>query len=168
MHRVVRLLGGGVRLSGYLLSIIGVVLFCSVLTVVLPQGKTGKIVGAMARLACIITILAPLPAYFNGNTDGFFQKTSIEMDEDFIKYCSELRIEEAQKNLENSLREKYDENVSVLFYWGWEDCEEGENIKVYQISVSSDCLTEEDKATISRDIKEDYGVEKVVYGLLEE
>ena len=46
-------------MSGYLLGVIGMVLFCAVLTVVIPHGKTSKMVHAISRIACVVAILAP-------------------------------------------------------------------------------------------------------------
>ena len=150
-------------MSGYLLGVIGVVLFCSLVTIVLPHGKTASIVHNISRLACIVAILAPIPSYFVKGTSGFFQKNSIEADEEFIKYSSELRIREAEEGLQQVLCEKYGEGLQINLYWGWEKQGNEESICVYQISVSYPEQLKELKTQSESYILENYGVATVFY-----
>ncbi len=147
-------------MSSYLLSIIGIVLFCSVLTVIIPKGKTAKIVNGMARLACIVAIVAPIPAYLSEESGAFFGKTSIETDEAFIKYCSELRVDEAAQTLEKTWREEYEKDLSVTLYWGWTEEQE---IEIYQANVYHRDLTQEEQTNIATYMQQTCGVQVVFY-----
>ncbi len=106
-------------MSEYLLSVIGIVLFSSILIAVLPNGKTGEMVRAIARIACVITILSPVVHFFvdAGKLDGFFREKGIETEVAFIEYCSKERIEEAEELLKKELSEKYDAVEKVKLQW---------------------------------------------------
>ena len=106
-------------MSEYLLSVIGIVLFSSVLIAVLPSGKTGEMIRGIARIACVITILSPVVHFFvdAGKLDGFFREKGIETEEAFIEYCSKERIEEAEELLKKELSEKYDGVDRVKLQW---------------------------------------------------
>ncbi len=145
-------------MSEYLLSVIGMVLFCSVLSMIIPQGKTSTIVQAIGRLACILAILSPLAGYFIDDSKGIFSQSGIEVDETFIKYYSEMRIEEAEERLERQLKEEYGEALVLTLYWGWED---DNRLKVYQTFICAS-LSPTDKEKINKQVHESLGVE-VVY-----
>lgn len=150
-------------MSGYLLSVIGVILLTSLLTVVIPQGKTSKIVAAISKLACIVAILMPIPSLLKGEETDFFGETIIETDEAYIKYCSEMRVREAEYNLQKQLREQYSERLDFSLYWGWEE-ENEPVIRVYRADIFCEELTEEERQSISVFLTETYGIEAAFYG----
>ncbi len=106
-------------MSGYLLGVIGIVLFSSVLLAVLPSGKTGEMIRGIARIACVITILSPVVHFFvdAGNLEGFFREKGIETEPAFIEYCSKERIEEAEEMLKKDLSEKYEGIERIELQW---------------------------------------------------
>ena len=106
-------------MSGYLLSVIGIVLFSSILVAVLPTGKTGDMIRGITRIACVITMLSPVVYFFvdDGALDSFFGETGIETEATFIQYCCEERIEEAENLLQKELSAKYDGVDTVEIEW---------------------------------------------------
>lgn len=110
-------------ISGYLLSVIGVVLISAVLTTLIPNGRTSNLIKTLTRLACILIIIAPIPAFLKGEKDNvsvfgdFFQDSVIETDESFIDYYRQLRVQNAEDQLENELLEKYDVTCAVKLTW---------------------------------------------------
>ena len=109
-------------MSGYLLSVIGIVLFSSVLIGVLPNGKTGDMIRGVTRIACVITMISPVVYFFvdGGKLDVFFGEKGIETEAAFIQYCSEERIEQAEILLQKEFSEKYDGIHKVEIQWGSE------------------------------------------------
>ena len=126
----------------YLLSVIGTVLVASILTAIAPEGKTSGIIKAIAKSACLLAIVAPIPSYLNsGNSDEknadlqtIFSQTVIETDEDFIKYYSEMRIRATAQALEAELKEKFSVQTSVEFEWR----NESDEIKITKIIVKTE------------------------------
>lgn len=157
-------------MSGYLLSVVGIVLFASVLLAIVPTGKTSEIVKAVARLACVITILAPIVQFFvsGGDFGTFFVESSIQTESDFIQYCSKTRVEEAEEILQKKLEDKFGVQVDVDCLWHIEETQagmyEGQEIRIEKVFVKT--MTEQSndwKQTVETFIQKEYGCEgKVV------
>ena len=129
-------------MNGYLLSVIGTVLIAALLTAIAPDGKTSGLIKAIAKSACLLAIVAPIPSYLNsGNSDEknadlqtIFSQTVIETDEDFIKYYSEMRIRATAQALEAELKEKFSVVASVELEW----MNESDEIKITKIIVRTE------------------------------
>lgn len=129
-------------MNGYLLSVIGTVLIAALLTAIAPDGKTSGLIKAIAKSACLLAIVAPIPSYLNsGNSDEknadlqtIFSQTVIETDEDFIKYYSEMRIRATAQALEAELKEKFFVVASVELEW----MNESDEIKITKIIVRTE------------------------------
>lgn len=137
-------------MSGYLLSMTGTILLSAILTALIPDGKTAGVIKGITRLACVLVIVAPIPAFLNaekndktgGNSQIFFTETVIQTDENFIKYYSEMRISAAEKALQEEILEKFSYGVEVTL--GWTD-EDGE-IRITNLYVKTDeTIKEEDE-----------------------
>ena len=116
-------------------------LFSALLTAVLPQGKTSELIKSISRLACLVAILSPILYFFAGGElfGNFFEKTVIQTDDDYIRYCSEIRIENAENSLENDLMEQFALSSDVSIQWSYSEEERGvysvEQIKIDKIFV---------------------------------
>lgn len=129
-------------MSGYILSVIGTVLLAALLTAIAPEGKTSGLIKAIAKSACLLAIVAPIPSYLNsgksdeknGDVETIFSQTVIETDDDFIKYYSEMRIRAAKQALEKELKEKFLVETSVEIQWTYES----EEIKIVKIVVKTE------------------------------
>lgn len=116
-------------MNGYVIGVIGTVLLCALFTAITPEGKTSAVIKGIARLVCVLTIISPVLRFFSGGSfDVFFdkdkeenfQQTSIETDEAFIQYYSEMRIRNAEHLLEKTIEEKFAFDVDVAFSWSVE------------------------------------------------
>ncbi len=145
-------------MNGYLLSVMGTVLLCSLLTAIAPEGKTSSVIKGIARLACVLTIVAPAIRFFGGgivgeNGEEIFGESVISTDESFIQYYSEKRVEETEQALATELERLYAPVDAVRIEWSVEKEKFGkiyetEYIKVQRIYVD---LPEE----ISEEVKEE-------------
>ena len=120
-------------MNEYLLSVIGTVLFSAILLAILPEGKTTDLIKGMARLACLVAILAPVAQFFveGGDFNAIFQEKSIETQASFIEYCSDKHIKEAENLLENELKARYAFVESVALQCVQETGDE----KGYQVQI---------------------------------
>ena len=102
-------------MNGYLLSIIGTVLFSACIVAIVPEGKMSGTVKGVAKMVCLLAIIAPIPQYMkkqenNGNVQISQEKlssTGIQMDVQFIQYYSEMRIRETENALEEEIFEMF-------------------------------------------------------------
>ena len=136
-------------MNGYLLSIIGTVLLCSIITVIIPSGKTAGTVKGIAKLVCVLAIIAPILRFFKTGeldwtkSDGDkenFSKTVIEIDQSFIQYYSESRVRETERQMETLLEEEFNIETAVSLRWEFESETvasryEWERIRIKQIYV---------------------------------
>ena len=134
-------------MSGYLLTVMGTVLLSSILTAIVPDGKTSGLIKSVARLACVVAIVAPILRFFQTgsvetlmqNSKVFFLETGIESEGGFIQYYSERRVRESESLLKKELESLFTEVKSVTITWSLdEEVFSGttmKNIKILQIYV---------------------------------
>lgn len=112
--------------EGYLLCIVGTTLLCSILTAILPEGKTNAFVKGVARLICLIAIVSPLPKFLQKeelfdfflsdsqeNTQQELGETVIQTDENFIHYVSELRVKATESMLEQQVENVFQVECAI-------------------------------------------------------
>ena len=159
-----RVLFGGDDMSEYLFVVSGTVIIAAILTAIAPEGKISGVVKTAVKLVCLIVIAEPIAKYFvlsgKGEEPTFYDKnifdeTVITVDEEFIKYCSELRIAETEKAIEAVLADEYDLTASVTISWR---TEEDGRIGILGISVETPAPAEKNvREKIERELGEKYG-----------
>ena len=124
----------------YLLSVIGTVLVCSLITGIAPEGKTSASVKGIAKLVCVLAIIAPVLCFFktgtldvfaDKNRQEFFSEDVIQAEEEFIQYYSEMRIRQAEKTLQEEISKEYSLTCEVALVWCMEE----------QIRIDKICIT---------------------------
>lgn len=127
-------------MNGYLLSVIGAVLLSSVLTAVLPNGKTSGTIKTVLKLACILIIISPVLNYIKTekNPQKNTQNFVIQTDEEFIKYYSELRVRLSEEALSDEIYQQFSVNCSVDAKW---------EIKNEEIFISKAVIATSDENT---------------------
>ena len=123
-------------MNTYLLGVIGTVLFSAVLTLITPDGKTGGIVKASARLACLVAIISPVLIFFQSGrlSDLNFTNSIIEMDESFIEYCSKINVEQTEKELEKCIEEEFGLPCEVSLLWQ-SVCETEDKYQIFKVKI---------------------------------
>ena len=129
-------------MSDYLLAVIGTVILSSLLTAIIPEGKTSPLIKAVTRLACVIAIVSPILQFFQSdelnigeeNSDAFFSETGIETEGTFIQYYSEMRVHECETTLQKELENKFTSVDSVKIEWEFEpETVSGSTLKMIKI-----------------------------------
>lgn len=166
-------------MSGYLLSIVGIVLLSGIFSAVLPEGKTVKFIKGITKLACLAVILAPVLVFFENKTgEGkinfpfFSSQTVIETDVSFIDYCSTKRIENAETELAKELEKAFSVQAEVTLLWEYESSPadsgngclagyEGREIKIVKalLKTAEEEVSEEVRTKMAEHIVKEYGCE---------
>lgn len=133
-------------MNSYLLTVIGTVLLSSIITAILPEGKTATTIKGVAKLACLLAIIAPILQFFSTGDIKSFQSNSsnfsefvIQTDDSFIQYYSEKRIMETQEALEREIVELYAQKVDVTLVWIMAECQSGRYFSD-QIQIQKICV----------------------------
>ncbi len=109
-------------MNGYLSGVLGTVLLCAILAAIAPEGKTSATIKGVARLACVLAIVAPVFRFFSTgdiqslaieNNENFFSETGIDGENGYIKYYSDERIQSAEKALQEELKDKYEVDTKI-------------------------------------------------------
>ncbi len=108
-------------MEAYILSVSGAVLVSAVAVMLLPEGKTGKFIGGILKLFCLLVILLPIPKmlgkYLGQDAEIPSFSEEGELDEDFIDYMFDRRAEEEAKLLEKQITDKFDIVVNIQIKW---------------------------------------------------
>ncbi len=159
-------------MNEYLLGIIGTVLFSAFMVAILPEGKMSGTIKGVAKMVCLLAIIAPILQYMqkqqsnkkNENLQEFFSSTGIQTDEAFIKYYSEMRIKEAQTQLEKEVQDKFSCEATVLLNTdGLEETTQITDIKILSVCVHLlNNESQETRTKIEEYLLKEYGC-KVVF-----
>ena len=105
----------------YILAVCGAVILSSLALLIMPEGKTGKFIGGMLKLFCLLVMLIPLLALFRAGTfsDEIFGTDSqaAAVDESFIESVFERRAEQEESALEALLQEELEIEVEADVGW---------------------------------------------------
>lgn len=171
MYNATSYVVGGVVLNGYLLSIIGTVLVCSILTAILPSGKTHGVIKGIAKLVCVITIISPIPKFIgnwsffdknnkknSGNNTVNLAQTVIPTDESFIKYYCEMRVQNAEISLNEEIKEKFFITATSDITWKFqaENDIDSDTIQIVKISVKLENGDEQTRQAVGEYLRKNY------------
>ena len=149
-------------MTEYLLSITGFILFSTILTNVLPAGKTSVLIKGIFRLCAYLSFLMPIAKFVENYTNSgeeiftnYFEKSVIKTDEAFIEYCNEKRILEAEARIEKELKSEYlvDTDVTIVVF-----CEDN-RLQIEKIIIDENDISTEQKEEIVQDFKDKYSVD---------
>ena len=142
-------------MSDYLLTIVGTVLFSSVIVAILPNGKTAELIKAIVRTACLAVILSPVATILVDvkNNDGIFVESSIDLHQSFIEYSCKRRIEETEAVLKQELDGRFDGIYSVTVDWEWQTVASG-GYSVNEICVTNIQVQTEDSFSEKKSLQE--------------
>lgn len=162
----------------YLLAVTGTVMIAAIISAIAPEGKISSAIKTAAKIVCVIAVAEPIAAYFvsakNGNISDYFEKTGIKEDESFIQYCSEAKIAEAEKLLEEEIAKTYGVAATVRLDWVYEAVNtygnyEEKGVKLLKISVNLHVSSAENEMDlretaneIEKETEEKYGVETAI------
>ena len=100
----------------YLISIMGTVLLCALLTAIIPNGKTAGIIKGRAKLACLLAFVAPIPTFLSSEKSwsGNLNENVLQTDDSFIQYYSGMRISQAEDLLRQEIYDKFTVEAIVI------------------------------------------------------
>ncbi len=104
------------NLSGWVLSVAGMVVLTAIVDVVLPQGNMGKIIKGVFSFVCVLVIAMPLPSLLKGKFvfKDFYDDTALTTQSHVISNTIyEMRREQLFNEIETALERKGVTNCDV-------------------------------------------------------
>lgn len=104
----------------YILAVCGAVVLSALLLLLLPEGKTGKFIGGILKLFCLLVMMIPL---FDWISDFAPKKEPIEStqtivpDDEFLEYAFALQAEARAREIEKVLTEKFGVDTQAQVKW---------------------------------------------------
>ena len=101
-------------MKSWALSVGAVLLFISSINLILPEGKTSKIIKPIFTILLILVVIKPISGLknFDLSFDGKID-SSIKIQSDFIEYVSAQKVENYKKNCVNIINELGVENCNI-------------------------------------------------------
>ena len=133
-------------MEGYILAVCGAVILSALVTILLPEGKTGKFINGMLRVFCVAVMLVPLYGMFEkfgapSLPEG--RSEEVALDESFMeRVFSEQALAQAEA-LETSLSE--DPGISVSAEILWECVEYAYTVREVRIEIENFGIYGEDE-----------------------
>ena len=134
-------------MDAYILAVCGAVILSALVTIVLPEGKTGKFIGGILRLFCLLVMLTPLLALLQtgGSGDVFAEETGakISLDDSFVAYMFDRRADEEERAVRERLAEEFGVRSAVQI--GWKSVEYAYTVSKVEIVIEDFGIYGEDE-----------------------
>ncbi|MDD4291240.1 MAG: stage III sporulation protein AF [Clostridia bacterium] len=87
-------------LSAWVFCITGVAVLTLMVDVLLPSGDTAKYIKAVFSLLTVLILTLPIPSILRGETSISFEVAEVEIQEGFIDYLTQSKLEVVQSEAE--------------------------------------------------------------------
>ena len=150
-------------MTEYLLSVTAIVILSTILSNILPSGKTAGVVKGIFRLCVYLVILSPVVVFINTYStknehffEKYFDERVIKTSDVYIEYCSEKTVAEAERLIEEKLKEDYSIATCVTVIVS----ETTDKIlKVEKIVIEVNDISSEKQTEIEQDFKRMFSVD---------
>ncbi len=110
-------------MSGYILSILGIVICGIVIDIILPSGGINKYVKSIFSIFVVAVILSPLINFINSNKEINLNFEEYEVQENITNYIFSERIRAIESSIENDLSENGFKNIDIKITYSVESNE---------------------------------------------
>lgn len=106
----------------YILGVCGAVIISALVTILMPEGKTGKFIGGILKLFCVAVMLLPVPSLLREiGVIGSAPAAEVPLDEAFIEEVFSRRAAQQEEDLEALIAEEIGVTVSASIGWASEE-----------------------------------------------
>lgn len=107
-------------MRAYLLAVAGAVLLSALLSLLVPEGKTGAFVKGCGRLVVVLSVVSPLLSLFSGKPQ-LFTSAEVGGDEGYLGACARILSEESGREIGRYLSEEFSVTAVVTAEHGTEE-----------------------------------------------
>ena len=100
-------------MSGYILSILGIVLLGVIIDVIVPSGSINKYIKSVFSIFVVAVIISPVIKFISNKNGIKLNYSNYEMDKKLIEYIFEKRTENEENKIEKYLQEEGFDKVDI-------------------------------------------------------
>ena len=120
-------------MSGYLLTLLGIVLLGVLIEVILPSGTTSKYISGIFSIFVMFVILSPILTWIRSDykLSDYFTKTDIQLNEKLLYNINNSKLSEIEQVIIEELNTNGYTNVKIDIQFEME----ADNVKITQVLV---------------------------------
>jgi len=100
-------------MSGYVLSILGIVLLGVIIDVIVPSGNINKYIKSIFSIFVVAVIISPVVNFLSNKNGIKLDYDNFEMDKQLIEYIFEKRAENEENEIEIYLKENGFDGIDI-------------------------------------------------------
>lgn len=107
-------------MSSYILSVCGAVIISALVSIIMPEGKTGKFINGIVKIACVLIMVSPIISWvykLKGEKSQSVNNIKVDIGDDFLNYFNNVKAEELEKDIKKIIENQYDIEVFVEIDW---------------------------------------------------
>lgn len=107
-------------MSSYILSVCGAVIISALVSIIMPEGKTGKFINGIVKITCVLIMVSPIISWvykLKGEKSQSVNNIKVDIDDDFLNYFNNVKAEELEKEIKKIIENQYDIEVFVEIDW---------------------------------------------------
>lgn len=120
-------------MSGYLLTLLGIVLLGVLIEVILPSGTTSKYISGIFSIFVMFVILSPILTWIRSDykLSDYFTKTDVQLNEKLLYNINNSKLGEIEQIIIEELNTNGYTNVKIDIQFEME----ADNVKITQVLV---------------------------------
>lgn len=96
------------------LSLLGIAVITTVAEMLLPNGKTRKVICSVAATVAVLVIVTPIPSLLKNGFDVNFEWSDVPTDDAYLSYVEGYKSDVVESAVKQYLREKgYDDELEI-------------------------------------------------------
>jgi len=100
-------------MSGYILSILGVVVAGILIDIIMPSGTINKYIKSIYSIFIVAVIISPIIKFITNNKDFKFDYNEYQISEKLLEYIYNKQVDEQEKNIEILLSNEGFSNIDI-------------------------------------------------------
>lgn len=111
------------NMSGYILSILGIVIVGVLVDIVVPSGTINKYIKSIYAIFVLAVILSPVIKFLSNSHDINVNITGYKINEDLMNYINTNKIKSIETNIENKLKDEGFDGIDIKINYSIESNE---------------------------------------------
>ena len=100
-------------MSGYILSILGIVVAGVIIDVIIPSGSINKYIKSIYSIFVVAVLLMPLIKFVNSGKNLTLKFNEQHVETELLNYISGKKVEELENSIENHLKSEGFEKIDI-------------------------------------------------------